>query len=1832
MRKSRSKVWRTVISSILAFSLAASMTLPAFASPNTQNIEGGETKVDNLDVNGDGEIKYVALGDSMTNGYGLPGYYPRLQKHYYEGHEDGNCSCLLSDGPYTVRNNLWGGNVFGYLANAPEAYPSLLADQLEAETGKSVNLLNMAISGMRTEELHVLLDTDYKGDGYTGKIFTNDNSLIPGEGTEPRFEWATAEGDSLGMSPVEAQNLRAAVQEEYHGDYSSLRGEGDNQVDNGTAKVRAEYATALKDAELITIALGTNNFGTGVQTSIYRAIEAAFGVTLGDVTNHNYDLDALLDEKPELRDAYESLTGMLYALIETQIPEVTEIFPMENIEDIVETYTYGLLGFMVHYEESLDLIREVNPDATIVVVGAMNMEEGIHFVIDGQDIDFGGIYGTIVETGNLWLADYVDGMENVYYSETENLSTLVDEMAEGKFNSSMLSLMSGDLADNMGGGSDQMYRLVAGLNTFGLDRGAEVLGAFAEYQSSGDLSPMLPFAEELIVAGRASSPDEATAILTDYVVAMTMLDAMATAAQDPYIDMDNVTTLFAGNGFAEIFSNPARLADEDVLDLLYFYARMMFASGAGVHPSTQGHSDIASEIMYSLQSEYTGGQKVDKSIDELVAWLTGYMQENNPELLEALNQAADYLGSEEFAALVGELKVIYEQLDGALTAEQEAALLEQLHAVQLAIQDFASKLTRHKYVVEEDSFYASLGDSFMTGYGLEGYDPGENNGEGQMSSEAPVLLAQKLFGDEWQSRFEQLAKGGLRAEDMIYFLDPSLEGDAYFTEYTMANTDYTRSEMRDRYVEAIEKADLISISIGGGNVSTFVGQQVDRMRAGMEPYDLDWSKYVQSSEELAELKADIEAAAVVLDAGLPEIEGVPSATLARVVVESFLYGCVSYSVNYPVLLDMIHEINPDALLVTVGYFNPVDDMVVPITIDGETYDVALGAAVGFYLETSNIQCLTYALANLQNTTFVAIPDTQTFLDEAIADGSAEGSFASYMESVFVTPWMTHASQSGHDYIAQQMYDALQEDFAADLVKSAQEAYEWLLAKAKDFVEKAPSAAAQWVYDWLYNNPDKVIAFFEEYGDEMIAFFEEYGDEILAVLGYVGVNYGEDIAMYLFENAETILTVLVELVEEYGDEAWALIDVYLEELGVYDTVEEAYAKLMAVIEAQIAVLEAELADLMAQLEAATGELKAQIEEQIALVEAEIEKLVQIAGSIEKFCQQVIETLSALYVEAKGLTEAAIADATHGEYAIDSAASYVALGDATIAVEGSYADQLAAFMANLAGSVSVQSDYEKVAISDEEDLAATVADILAAVESGELDEVLADAGFVTVSAGAEDMTVSIVYQLIDILTAYAMPSTDEAAALDWATYVGADGVKTIEAALAQIEAFLAEQICDEATITLAVDMIEAVAYGYAGFAVNYVDLLDAVQAKAPNAHVVAVGVANALEGLSLDINGFELAIGEYAGWVVKAADLEMLAYAALDEGANVTFVSASDASCDAAAVIAEVVEAALAIDFENDPEAVLDLIPYVSQIVDTATWIPNDEGQAYIAEQILGAVDFAAVADAVYTAEPAAPAVAGAATAASEAVEVTDEAVATVTFEDGCVVETTFAIEHLATVESFEDFGEPADGHWYLEEGQGSFAELRTLYMDYALATEIMSGYVNREDGTITHFGPWDSLDRAQAATVIYRMANADITATTDPAKYADNATAMADVEDGEYYTAAVNWCVENGIITGYEAGPKAGSFGPYDKVTREQLAAMIQRYCVNVCGAEMLYGDITAYDDYDEINGEWAVPGLQFCKAYGIMTGIYGTNDLNPAGNANRAEAAKMFSVVGHDIL
>ena len=103
-------------------------------------------------------------------------------------------------------------------------------------------------------------------------------------------------------------------------------------------------------------------------------------------------------------------------------------------------------------------------------------------------------------------------------------------------------------------------------------------------------------------------------------------------------------------------------------------------------------------------------------------------------------------------------------------------------------------------------------------------------------------------------------------------------------------------------------------------------------------------------------------------------------------------------------------------------------------------------------------------------------------------------------------------------------------------------------------------------------------------------------------------------------------------------------------------------------------------------------------------------------------------------------------------------------------------------------------------------------------------------------------------------------------------------------------------------------------------------------------------------------------------------------------------------------------------------------------------------------------------------------------------------------------------------------------------------------------------------------------------------------------------------------------MDNGVITGYGKPGDYYAFGPYDNVSREQLATMIFRYCTEVAGQPADTADITSFNDYASI-GEWAREGVAYCVANKIVGGYTdGSNNFGPADDALRCQMAKIIAV------
>ena len=112
--------------------------------------------------------------------------------------------------------------------------------------------------------------------------------------------------------------------------------------------------------------------------------------------------------------------------------------------------------------------------------------------------------------------------------------------------------------------------------------------------------------------------------------------------------------------------------------------------------------------------------------------------------------------------------------------------------------------------------------------------------------------------------------------------------------------------------------------------------------------------------------------------------------------------------------------------------------------------------------------------------------------------------------------------------------------------------------------------------------------------------------------------------------------------------------------------------------------------------------------------------------------------------------------------------------------------------------------------------------------------------------------------------------------------------------------------------------------------------------------------------------------------------------------------------------------------------------------------------------------------------------------------------------------------------------------------------------------------------------------------------------------------FADVADGQWYTEAVRWAASEGIVSGYSTT----EFGVGDSVTREQLAAILFKFA-QVTGMDTSNAlETLDFADADSIT-EYAVPAIKWACANGIISGKPG-NVLDPTGESTRAEAAQML--------
>ena len=161
---------------------------------------------------------------------------------------------------------------------------------------------------------------------------------------------------------------------------------------------------------------------------------------------------------------------------------------------------------------------------------------------------------------------------------------------------------------------------------------------------------------------------------------------------------------------------------------------------------------------------------------------------------------------------------------------------------------------------------------------------------------------------------------------------------------------------------------------------------------------------------------------------------------------------------------------------------------------------------------------------------------------------------------------------------------------------------------------------------------------------------------------------------------------------------------------------------------------------------------------------------------------------------------------------------------------------------------------------------------------------------------------------------------------------------------------------------------------------------------------------------------------------------------------------------------------------------------------------------------------------------------------------------------------------------------------------------------------MTGYADTN-----MFGPYDELTRAQSATVLFKMAGGVMANEGSTTSLIGYNTPFSDVDKGAWYAQPIQWAAATGVVKGYGDG----TFGPEQKITREQFAVMLYNYAKQTTNVAAFDVDKTLAGVSDGASvSEWAREAV----AWAVSNKIMGVNSpVNPAADITRAEAAAMLT-------
>ena len=1192
------------------------------------------------------EINYVSLGDSMTNGYGLPGY-------------DGNTG--LED---------YGDG----------SYANLFAEWLEETYGITVDHAQLAMSGMRAEDLHWLLELDYTDDEAI--------AITDGEWDEDAWNSKFTTGDYWTWNEL-CDDYRFAVAAN-----TIVNGDPLGKITDKEAAIVAEYyQDAVANADVISLGMGNGNFGVFMFGRLLAAIE--FDGTPEEVMI--YDVDrALAELDPSLRGEVNTLLAKVEDKVDAYLAGV--LADADQVAAVRNIALYTVISYVLNYIGSVEAILELNPDAEIILVGLMNTLDSSATSAEG--ITMGDLLNAIYTPLNAFIAAlpaYMQATNNkvyddatFYYAEAPEVECLVKTFGDDFYKldgtPNVNSVIRQRFVSNIVGTEEDpgmVWNILAGTEVSGVEI------VYVPYDIILECDYASRFDKEALAAAYAEAAadgdDELLSVLVSCAVYLAFENALLAAAEeDVPVTIDSIMGL--GGISSELF--------EGVLDEFE----------GNVDAAGEQYEDIAADAITDVAKDKAAVEALDKLADEGVDIFT---TDDIKALIDGTKTVADFdskidtMITEELDSKTEEIKeaIVDEILEELAT---DAEIIEKLEVTGHANVEelLACDLLDHATVcgVAQDDFEEACVDAYPEAYEtafneaketavtkindaiVEIRNAIDDAVEEGTSSICTALALPDVLGESLQN--DETVNGllGLLARFVLgdgVGSHPSEDGHealfeaiakSYYDGYTakdetvanlnaLANLAYTKvyAELKaagkiDALQAYINKADALLVRGSNALASYQVDAEFANLKALLHEEIIDTRTTLAAINELLNcevLDADTWAQIVALKGELKTHLSNVKAIAAEIkfVVEPYIEAAVDVVENYVVLVEEIIAEAYDTLEnyvveFKVAYLAFVDKA----GVLADKISPEIGTAVRKFLIDSPKDALAIVYAYGEDAIL------KFAVDAAAAAGdvySAVSALAALLEehgkdiyyAVKATPEYREAAKEAKDLIAEIKLLVAE---AKNAPASTALAYKQHIAELKSDLK----ALYVELYDLAYAAVAELKPGVAEMLDDSLETLvnsiniivdagEEYG---VWFVGHTYAMMGEIFAA-LMENTEELLGVAVPEFKAIIIKALSDIDALIDRL--LDEIKLELKDKIAELEQLIADLKEKLKDemseelkaLLAALEAKLAELKAM------LIQGVRDQIANILNSLDEIKAQLIEFIKAMI---DGGFEAFIAD--------------------------------------------------------------------------------------------------------------------------------------------------------------------------------------------------------------------------------------------------------------------------------------------------------------------------------------------------------------------------------------------------------------------------------------------------------------------------------------------------------------------------------------------------------------------------------------------------------------